>query len=109
MQPKFKSEQIKLIIGLGNPGEEYKETYHNVGELAVQNFAEEPAKWGRSSSGTFTYLKLKNIKLVKSQVFMNMSGLVTRETAKYFKVAPEEILIIHDDSDLSLGSYKISF
>ena len=80
----------RLIIGLGNPDKEYEHTYHNVGFLAVDFLA--------------GYLKT-----LKSEVYMNESGGFVRKTIKKNGVKPEEILIIHDDSDIKMGEYKLSF
>ncbi|MEE8131931.1 MAG: aminoacyl-tRNA hydrolase [Candidatus Paceibacterota bacterium] len=87
--------KIKLIIGLGNPGSQYTLTYHNVGFLAVDYLTK----------------NLINSKLViiKPKTFMNKSGKAVAEAKKRFKVKSEEILIIHDDSDIELGKYKFSF
>lgn len=83
----------RLIIGLGNPGKEYEKTYHNVGFLAVDFFAKNPPI----------------SKLLKSNVYMNESGKFVVKTIKKIKAKPEELLIVHDDSDIELGKYKISF
>lgn len=84
----------RLIIGLGNPGEKYRLTYHNVGFLFID------------------YLKQKdedkNFILLKSKVFMNKSGQAVLKAMRYFQVKPEEILVVHDDSDIELGKSKLS-
>lgn len=83
---------MKLIIGLGNNGEEYKNTYHNVGFLMLD------------------YLKTKNIDLplIKLSGFMNEAGKDARQALKKYKLTPEDMLVIHDDSDIPLGEYKFS-
>ena len=91
----MKLQDIKLIIGLGNPGKEYEKTYHNAGFLAIDFFVKNPAT--------------SNFKPVKTDVFMNQSGSFVAKIAKKHSIKPEEILIIHDDSDIKLGKYKISF
>jgi PTH1 family peptidyl-tRNA hydrolase len=107
----------KLIIGLGNPGAEYENTYHNVGALAVEELA------GASSEGRglnwkthkkiFSYLSnlqspISNLIFIRSLVFMNESGLAAKEALKKFNAVPEDLIVIHDDSDLVLGEFKIS-
>lgn len=84
--------KIKLIIGLGNPDPEYEKTFHNVGHLFVDN-------------------QMLNVKsqILKSDVFMNKSGLFVKEVLKKEKVKVEELLIVHDDSDIELGRFKFSF
>lgn len=105
--------RFKLIIGLGNPSEEYKGTYHNVGFEAIDFLTKpdssEKQKWGASSSKKFEYLKINGVIFAKSLVFMNQSGEAAASAIKYFHLKPEQILVIHDDSDIYLGSYKLSF
>jgi PTH1 family peptidyl-tRNA hydrolase len=105
--PKF-----KLIIGLGNPGVVFKNTYHNVGYLAVDyllkklSLGEDP----KNVRGRFfTATKINHLILLKPAVFMNESGGAVREAVKIFKIPLKEILIIHDDSDILIGRYKWAF
>ena len=103
-----KKMEIKLAIGLGNPGPEYRNTYHNVGRLFIDHLASERANFERRSS--FEYFQLTNLlTLVKPLTFMNQSGGATLNARKYFNSKPREILVVHDDSDLPLGSFKLSF
>lgn len=102
----------RLIIGLGNPGKEYEKTYHNIGLSAV-DFLKIP-EFQIPASKKFEYAKINGRIFVKSLSFMNESGKTVVETVKYFsvkgeKIKPEEILVIHDDSDIELGKYKLSF
>ncbi|MEK7147047.1 MAG: hypothetical protein AAB772_02215 [Patescibacteria group bacterium] len=85
---------FKLIIGLGNPGKEYANSYHNIGHLAVDYFS-------KTLNSIFYILN--------SNVYMNNSGSFIVKSLKKFTAKPEELLIIHDDSDIEIGKYKLSF
>lgn len=101
----------KLIIGLGNPGKAFENTYHNAGRMAVFYFAEKlgigSGEW--KSSPLFKYAKSGNLILAASETFMNESGVATKAALKFFKLQKENLLLAHDESDLTLGSFKISF
>lgn len=103
--------EIKLIAGLGNPGTAYKNTYHNAGLLAlgwlVKNRGD-VSPW-KKIGGLFEYAKSNNLILIKPLVFMNESGGAIALAKKYFKIPTENILIIHDDSDLEVGHFKVTF
>lgn len=86
--------RFKLIIGLGNPDSKYHNTYHNVGHLFIDHLT-------KSSQ-----LKAK---ILKTDVYMNESGGVVKKALKKFCAKPEELLVVHDDSDIYLGNYKLSF
>lgn len=90
---KVNSQEIKLIIGLGNPGKEYQKTYHNAGFLAIDFWAKKP------------FL----VKLLKSDAYMNQSGSFVSKAIKKNGLKTEELLVIHDDSDIELGKYKLCF
>ena len=93
-----KPRGMKLIIGLGNPGPIYENTYHNIGKIFVDYLKNHPE------------LQLDpGLKILKSKTYMNESGNFVAKIAKQYKAKPEEILIVHDDSDIELGKYKISF
>lgn len=86
----------KFIIGLGNPDKEYQNTYHNVGFLFVDFLA-------KNKTG------LSHFPTIKSDVFMNLSGKFVLTALKKHNTKPDELLLIHDDSDLEIGKYKLSF
>lgn len=104
-----------LIAGLGNPGQKYQNTRHNVGFQAVSYIADE------INADTFTasshaevltangHVAGKKVLLTKPQTYMNNSGRAVSELSDYFDISPENILIIHDDLDLSFGTLKFSF
>lgn len=107
--------RVRLVIGLGNPGDKYRRTYHNVGFLLINSLAE--ATQGNDNGQRITWKSIKSFRyaicaeaiLVKTTSFMNESGRAVKSAIDYFGVNPDEILIIHDDSDIPLGEYKISF
>lgn len=101
----------KIIVGLGNPGSEYEQTYHNVGFLAVDYFIKKIGSLTtqKINSKKIEYTENQHVIFVKPQTYMNESGLAIKNALKYFKVTPEELLIIHDDSDIAIGEYKLSF
>ncbi|HHX58628.1 MAG TPA: aminoacyl-tRNA hydrolase [Candidatus Moranbacteria bacterium] len=102
-----------LIVGLGNPGEKYIKTYHNLGFLVLDDFLRESttninfsfAKKLNSEIAEITTHN-KQIILVKPQTFMNLSGQATHACINYFKVSLENVLIVQDDSDLILGKIR---
>lgn len=106
----------RLIIGLGNPSPQYSSTYHNAGFLFIDYIAEIlnskfeiRNKFQAPKSKLFIFFKSDERIFVKPLTFMNESGKAVKEAMKYFKIKPEETLIVHDDSDIELGKYKISF
>ena len=105
--PEFRP---KLIIGIGNPGLIYRKTYHNIGFLFIDHLADQLGlKLKKSPSNKFGFAKSKNFVLVKSNLFMNESGGAAAEAKKFFKIPVESTLVVHDDSDLEINHYKLSF
>jgi PTH1 family peptidyl-tRNA hydrolase len=102
--------KFKAFIGLGNPGKDYQQTYHNAGSMFIAFLADflGSGKIKKTVKKEFSYRKAGNVFLVQSEKFMNKSGEVVLAALKYLKLEPEEILIVHDDSDLNLGKWKIS-
>ncbi len=83
-----------LIIGLGNNDPAYTKTYHNVGFLMIDYLATIPQL---------------NIALGKNEGYMNEAGADIKKLVRSKNIQPEQLLIVHDDSDIALGSYKLSF
>ena len=101
---------IGLIIGLGNPGKDYENTYHNAGYLAIDYLIDKLHAQNTSTSKRhFVAFETEHLYLVKSVVFMNQSGAAVSEAIRFFKIRPDQTLIIHDESDLEIGKFKISF
>lgn len=97
---------MKLIVGLGNPGEEYKKTRHNAGFLFVEKLAGKES-FSLDKKQEAEVLGLKNWLLVKPQTFMNDSGRAVRKIMDFYKLKTEDVVIVHDDLDLAFGEYKI--
>jgi PTH1 family peptidyl-tRNA hydrolase len=103
---------MKLVVGLGNPGEKYKNTRHNVGFLLVEKLAQGSWKLSRSSAALFSWVELngRKVELAKPQCFMNRSGVTVKKIIKQHPgLQPQDIYIAHDDLDIKLGEFKLVF
>jgi PTH1 family peptidyl-tRNA hydrolase len=95
-----------LVAGLGNPGRRYERTRHNVGRMVCAEVARRHAVSGRSKfSGDFAELRLDGarVALLTPQTYMNESGRSVGAAVRFFKLAPEGLLVVHDEVDLELG------
>ena len=100
--------QIRLIVGLGNPGAEYNRTRHNVGFNVVDLLASEwRLTWQQSKSWHALWAKGEKIILVKPTSYMNRSGEPLAAVANFYKIAPAEILVVLDDLALELGRLRL--
>jgi peptidyl-tRNA hydrolase, PTH1 family len=105
---------IKLFVGLGNPGTEYEATRHNAGFWWTEALARELKMtlaldknyYGRVGRAT---VNGRNIWLLEPLTFMNLSGKAVAALARFFKIAPEEILVAHDEIDIVPGQAKLKF
>jgi len=103
---------MKLIIGLGNPGSEYKDTRHNIGFMVVDKLEKElgagvPPAWQKDEKKNVLTARIGEVLLVKPQTFMNKSGFAVRALVDFYKLTPADVWVIHDDIDLPLGKIKI--
>ena len=97
-----------LIIGLGNPGEKYKNNKHNIGFKFIDAIATKSKLSFKSKfTGLFTKDVSANIILFKPMNYMNDSGLAVNKIKNFFKIKAEDIFVIYDDIDLELGKIKI--
>ncbi|ADO80172.1 TPA: aminoacyl-tRNA hydrolase [Haemophilus influenzae] len=104
--------EIKLIVGLGNPGEKYADTRHNAGEWLIERLARrfnvslnpENKFFGKTVR---TLLNGKEVRLLVPTTFMNLSGKAVGALASFYRIKPEEILVIHDELDLPAGTAKL--
>ncbi|WP_428086930.1 aminoacyl-tRNA hydrolase [Candidatus Thioglobus sp.] len=103
---------IKLIVGLGNPGKDYQSQRHNVGfwfcdalaNLYTGTFKKETKFFGDVAQANIAGL---SVRLLKPNTFMNRSGQSIQALAKFYQLAPEEILVVHDELDLDVGTAKL--
>lgn len=100
-----------LIVGLGNPGSQYEFTKHNVGFLTVDYLADKlNIKINKLKfKGLFAKEKIENedVVILKPQTYMNLSGESVRDFANFFKIPPENIIVVVDDVDLPMGKIRI--
>ncbi len=106
------SEPIKLIVGLGNPGRDYEATRHNAGFWWVDEFARKHNANFKTDSKFHglvarTNLHGNDVHLLKPQTFMNVSGRSVVALALFYKILPDQILVVHDELDLPPGSAKL--
>jgi PTH1 family peptidyl-tRNA hydrolase len=95
-----------LVVGLGNPGRQHERTRHNVGWLVLDELARRlGGSWRSKFSGQLAEVRLDGARLalLKPETFMNDSGRSVGAAARFFKVDPESLLIVHDDVDLAPG------
>jgi peptidyl-tRNA hydrolase, PTH1 family len=103
---------IRLFVGLGNPGPPYENTRHNAGFWWIDELA---AQWGASwhaegryfGSAARTTREQGTVHLLKPMTYMNLSGQSVAALAGFFKISPEEILVIHDELDIPPGTAKL--
>ena len=101
---------MKMIVGLGNPGSDYEKTRHNIGFMILDNYAKEKhVLFSKKYNGLYAKccINNENIILLKPQLYMNLSGVVVKKYGNYFKIKPEDILVIQDDLDMNVGKIKI--
>jgi len=100
---------IRLIAGLGNPGPEYEQTRHNAGFWLVDNLAGVPLTRETRFNALLrkTTISGQEVWLLEPQTFMNRSGQSVGALARFYKIAAEEILVVHDELDLPPGAARI--
>lgn len=99
---------MKLVVGLGNPGEKFVSTRHNTGFMATDLLAKKlSVSWESDSKFNSLVARTGEILLVKPQTFMNSSGETVQKYVNFYKINESETWVIHDDLDIKLGQYKI--
>lgn len=103
---------MKLIVGLGNPGNEYNNTRHNVGfefvDFYLRSKGENP-NWSNKFNGLYYQTTCNGEKVIflKPQSYMNLSGDVVQKFINFYKIDVADLLVVSDDLDLVLGNYKL--
>jgi peptidyl-tRNA hydrolase, PTH1 family len=101
---------MKLIVGLGNPGEKYQNVRHNLGFEVVKNYIKHTfpnSSWDLDKKLKSEVFKYGDLIFAKPQTFMNNSGMAVRLLADFYKIAAPNITIVHDELDLPLGKIKV--
>ena len=100
-----------IIVGLGNPGKQYENTRHNMGFLAVDLLAEkyniDVNKIKFKALVGEGRIAGQKVLLVKPQTYMNLSGEAVRQAMDFYKIDPEELIVIYDDIDIPTGTFRI--
>lgn len=101
-------EQIRIIVGLGNPGREYAETRHNVGFMVLDKLAAAlGAEWKTDKARKGEFAAGPGVLLVKPHTFMNSSGECVGPVMRYFKFAPDQVLVVYDDISFPVGTLRL--
>lgn len=103
---------MKLVVGLGNPGEQYRETRHNIGFEVVKRLwqdSDHPTSFETDCQGLVTHVRIgdHDVLLLKPQTFMNRSGQAVSRALAKFEVDLEDLVVVHDDLDHPLGVVRI--
>jgi len=99
-----------LVVGLGNPGREYARHRHNVGHMVADELARRHGgTWRSKFSGQVAEIRLDGHKLalLKPETYMNESGRAVGAAARFFKLEPGEVLVVHDEGDFDLGRLEL--
>ncbi|WP_096087529.1 aminoacyl-tRNA hydrolase [Agaribacterium haliotis] len=109
---KSKAVPIRMIVGLGNPGSDYERTRHNAGQDLVELLARQVGSTLAPSPKFFglcakARIANSDVHLVVPTTYMNRSGQAVGALARFYKIAPEEILVVHDELDLSPGVARL--
>ncbi len=114
--PQLSNIPLRLLVGLGNPGPKYRHTRHNVGFWWADALAERcGAAWREESKfrGELTRVRVSGaadaLWLLKPQTFMNLSGESIGALARFHRIEPAEILVVHDELDLPVGAARLKF
>ena len=97
---------MNILVGLGNPGRKYSDTKHNFGFWVLNRFAEKRSLTFQAGKGDYILAKKGDLICIKPTSFMNNSGMPVLDVKQFFKVEPEQFLVVYDDIDLPLGTIR---
>ncbi len=97
---------MKIVVGLGNIGEKYRNTRHNVGFRVVERLAA-GEKFREDKAQEALICRKGSVLLVKPTTFMNESGRAVRKIMDFYKISASDLVLVHDDLDIETGDYKI--
>lgn len=101
-----------LVVGLGNPGREHERNRHNAGWLVVDELARRHGgSWRTKHKGQIAEIRIEGHKLalLKPETYMNESGRAVADAARFYKVDPDAILVVHDEGDFDLGRLELKY
>jgi PTH1 family peptidyl-tRNA hydrolase len=102
---------MKLVVGLGNPDDKYKNNVHNLGFMAIDKLASllNVSFDKKGHKGVYTTIQVKGEKVVllKPHTYMNLSGESIVSIANFYKIEPKDIIVLYDDIDIDIGSIRI--
>lgn len=100
---------MKLIVGLGNPGQKYQNNRHNAGFMVVEELVRKKklGEWQSKRKFESQIVEDKDLLIIKPQTFMNESGRAVLAVKNFYKIDTRDIYVVHDDLDIVLGNYKI--
>ena len=105
------TKKTKVIVGLGNLGDEYKKHRHNIGFMAIDAIAENNnvSVWKKKFKSLIAEGHIEDSKIffVKPQTYMNCSGYAVREVLEFYSLKPEDVIVFHDDIDLARGTVRV--
>ena len=97
---------MKLIVGLGNPGDNYSLTKHNFGYWVIDNLVKQRFLKYEAGKGDYIYAKDNEYLFVKPTTYVNNSGIAIKQIMNYYKIEVSDIIVVYDDIDIDLGKIK---
>ena len=98
---------MHILVGLGNPGRKYSDTKHNFGFWVLNRFTKKRSLTFQAGKGDYLLAKKGDLICIKPTSFMNNSGMPVLDVKQFFKVEPNQLLVVYDDIDLPLGTIRL--